>query len=138
MLLKILYLFVLLNICILPQTLLDVQKFRIYPGPLTQTEPVAAINPQNPSLIFVSAVTVNITGGFKSEGVYVSTDAGINWTGSDTCSGASVINHGGDPGVAITDNNRLVLSHIGYLYPGMYSNYSDDMTETWSSNNEIT
>jgi hypothetical protein len=136
--LKIFYLFLLFNFCILPQTLLDVPKFRIYPGPLTQTEPVAALNPGNSSLIFVSAVTVNISGGFKSEGVYVSTDGGLNWTGNDTCRGASIINHGGDPGVAVTDNNRLILSHIGYLYPGMYSNYSDDLTETWSSNNEIT
>ncbi len=136
--LKIFYLFVLMNICVVSQTMLDVPKFRIYPGPLTQTEPVAATNPLHPSLIFVSAVTVNISGGFKSEGVYVSTDNGLNWTGSDTCSGASIINHGGDPGVAITDNRRLILSHIGYLYPGMYSNFSDDMTETWSSNHEIT
>lgn len=118
--------------------MLDVPKFRIYPSPLTQTEPVAAITPQNDSLIFVSAVTVNITGGFKSEGVYVSKDGGFNWSGSDTCSGSSIINHGGDPGVAITDNGRLVLSHIGYLYPGMYSNYSDDLGQTWSPNNEIT
>ena len=135
---KVFYFLVLINISLLPQTVLDIPKFRIYPGTLTQTEPVAAVNPLNSSVIFVSAVTVNISGGFKSEGVYVSTDGGYNWTGSDTCSGQSIINHGGDPGVAITDNGRLILSHIGYLYPGMYSNYSDDLAATWSPNNEIT
>jgi Secretion system C-terminal sorting domain len=137
MLNKILYLIVLINLTAFSQTILDIQKFRIHPGTVTQTEPVATVNSQNSSLIFASDVTINVSDGFRSEGVYISTDGGFNWTGNDTCNGASIINHGGDPGVAITDSGRLILSHIGNLFPGMYSNYSDDMGITWSNNYTI-
>jgi hypothetical protein len=138
MFLRILSLLLLVNLAVLPQTLLDVPKFRIYPSTITQTEPVAAVHPQNSSIIFSSAVTININGQFKSEGIYISTDGGFTWTGNDTCTGQLIINHGGDPGVAITDNGRFILSHIGLQFPGMYSNYSNDMGETWSSSYTIT
>ena len=135
---RIFVLLVLLNIVILPQTLLDVPKFRIYPGSMTQTEPVATVHPQNSSIIFASAVTINITNGFRSEGVYTSSDGGYTWMGNDTCTGPSIVNHGGDPGVVVSNNNRLILSHIGNLFPGMFTNYSDDMGETWSAAKTIT
>jgi hypothetical protein len=138
MVLRILLLLVSINFIAFPQILLDVPKFRIYPGPLTQTEPVAAIHPQNSSIIFSSAVTINVSNGFRSEGVYTSTDGGFTWTGNDTCTGPSIINHGGDPGVAVTDNGRLILTHIGIQFPGMFSNYSDDLGETWSPSYTIT
>jgi hypothetical protein len=86
---------------------------RIFPGAVTQTEPVAAIHPTNPSMIFASAVTIDTRSGIRSEGVYVSTDGGQHWFGSDTCNGALLVNHGGDPGVAIDTNGRLILTHIG-------------------------
>jgi hypothetical protein len=135
---KILCLFVLLSFNMLPQVVLDIPKFRIHPGTSTQTEPVVTLHPQNSSFLFVSAVTFNVSTGFKSEGVYTSTDGGFTWAGNDTCTGPSITNHGGDPGVAITDNGRLILSHIGLQFPGMYSNYSDNMGETWSPSNTIT
>ncbi len=135
---KFLFLFVVLNFTLLAQTVLDVPKFRIYPSTITQTEPVASLNPQNSSIIFASAVTINLNPIFRSEGVYISTDAGYTWGGNDTCTGPSIINHGGDPGVAITDNGRLILTHIGIQFPGMFSNYSDDLGETWSPSYTIT
>jgi hypothetical protein len=138
MLLRFLFLLVLINFTILPQVVLDIPKFRIYPGPITQTEPVAVFHPQNSLIIFSSARTINVSNGFSSEGVYTSTDGGFTWTGNDTCTGQSIINHGGDPGVAIADNGRLILTHIGIQFPGMFSNYSDDMGETWSPSYTIT
>ncbi len=138
MFLKTLYLLILLNFTIFPQNVLDIPKFRIYPSTFTQTEPVATFNPLNSSIIFVSAVTFNVGTAFKSEGIYISTDGGYSWNGNDTCTGALITNHGGDPGVAITNSGRLILSHIGYLFPGMYSNFSDNLGETWSANNVIT
>lgn len=135
---KIIYLLVLFNFPLISQVVLDVPKFRIYPSTITQTEPVVATNPQNSSMIFVSARTFTVVGAFQSEGVYISTDGGYSWNGNDTCTGALITNHGGDPGVAITDSSRLILSHIGNLYPGMYSNYSNDMGENWSNNHTIT
>ncbi len=124
------YLFILTEIN--AQTLLDINKFRIYPSSVTQTEPVAAVHPLNNSFIFSSAVTFNLSNGFKSEGVYVTTDGGINWSGSDTCKGEFIFNHGGDPGVVITESGRLILSHIGAFFPGMYTHYSNDSGKTWS------
>ena len=120
------------------QSVLDVPKERIYPSSSTQTEPISTFNPLNDQLIFTSAVTLNVSAGFKSEGIYISQNGGDSWVGSDTCTGSSLINHGGDPGVAITNNGRLILTHIGFQFPGMYSNYSDDMGETWSSSKIIT
>ena len=114
------------------QSILDVQKIRIYPGTVTQTEPIAAVSPVDPSFIFASAVTININNFFKSEGVYTSTNGGLTWTGNDTCTGSYYLNHGGDPGVAITNTGRLILTHIGSLFPGVYSHYSDDSGKTWS------
>ena len=134
MFIKIIYLTILINFYILPQVALDVAKFRINPSTITQTEPVSTVSPQNSSIIFTSAVTIKVSDGFRSEGVYISTDGGYTWTGNDTCKGQSIFNHGGDPGVAVTDNDRLILSHIGNLYPGISSNYSDNMGETWSNN----
>ncbi|MEO8230807.1 MAG: T9SS type A sorting domain-containing protein [Ignavibacteriota bacterium] len=113
-------------------------NFRIYPSSVTQTEPNVAVSKTNPSLFFVSGVTINTANGFKSEGVYISTNGGTNWFGSDTCYGQSIINHGGDPGVSITSDNRLVLTHIGEVFPGVYSHYSDDFGATWSSAFTIT
>ncbi len=52
--------------------------------------------------------------------------------------GAQFINHGGDPGVAIGQNGRLILNHIGSIFPGVYSHYSDDMGQTWSNAFTIT
>lgn len=113
-------------------------SFRIFPSATTQTEPVIAIGKTTPQIFFASAVTINTTNAFRSEGVYVSTNFGISWFGSDTCKGQSIINHGGDPGVAVTSNNRLVLTHIGLVFPGIYSHYSDDLGATWSNAVTIT
>ena len=114
------------------QNILNVEKFRIYPSTVTQTEPIAAVSPVNPSFIFASAVTININNFFKSEGVYISTNGGLAWNGNDTCTGSYYLNHGGDPGVAIINSGRLILTHIGSLFPGVYSHYSDDSGKTWS------
>src|SRR5574338_136633 len=113
-------------------------NFRIFPSPVTQTEPLIAISKTDPNLFFASGVTFNTANGFKSEGVYISTNAGITWFGSDTCYGQLLVNHGGDPGVAITPDNRLILTHIGSVFPGVYSHYSDNHGLNWSNAYTIT
>ncbi len=134
---RIIYILVLINFTVLPQTILDLPKFRIYPSTITQTEPVVTISPSDNNTMFVSAVTIDVSTGFKSEGVYFSEDGGLTWSGNDKCNGASIYNHGGDPGVAITNTGRLILTHIGLQFPGMYANYSDDNGVAWSSNHTI-
>ncbi|MCX6161722.1 MAG: T9SS type A sorting domain-containing protein [Ignavibacteriae bacterium] len=113
-------------------------NFRIYPGSITQTEPIVTISPLNPLVMFASAVTINPTNGFRSEGIYITTNGGLNWSGSDTCTGAYLYNHGGDPGVAITNTGALVLTHIGSIFYGVYSHYSTNMGNTWSAAYTIT
>jgi hypothetical protein len=93
---------------------------------------VVAIHPANPLILFASAVTINTQSGFRSEGIYLSTDGGLHWSGSDTCTGANIINHGGDPGVAVDSAGRLILTHIGDAFPGVYSHFSDNLGAHWS------
>ncbi len=120
------------------QTQLHTPNFRIFPSPLAQTEPVITVSPVNPNLLFASAFTINTSTSFSSEGVYVSTDGGDHWFGNDTCKGELLTNHGGDPGVMIDSTGRLILSHIGSAFPGVYTHYSTDLGATWSSSQTIT
>lgn len=113
-------------------------SFRVFPSVVTQTEPVVAVHPADPSVFFASAVTINTGTGFFSEGVYVSTDGGMTWFGSDTCKGALLANHGGDPGVGITPGGKLILTHIGSVFAGVYGHTSTDMGATWSNAVTIT
>lgn len=113
-------------------------NIRIHPGAVTQTEPVIAVSPTDPLLLFSSARTINTTSGFSSEGVYVSTDGGTVWSGSDTCAGQLLANHGGDPGVMVAPGGRFVLTHIGSVFPGVYSHNSNDRGATWSAAVTIT
>jgi hypothetical protein len=113
------------------------QNNRIFASSITQTEPVIALHPTIPMTMFASGRTINTNGGFQSEGVYLTTNGGVTWFGSDTCKGASIDNHGGDPGIAIHPDGRLILTHIGLLQRGMYSHYSTDFGATWSNANTI-
>jgi hypothetical protein len=111
---------------------------RIFPSSVTQTEPVVSVHPENPNILFASAVTLNTNGGFTSEGVYITTNGGQSWFGSDTCRGALIQNHGRDPWVGISPSGRLIITHQSPVYPGVFSHYSDDLGATWSNAYVIT
>jgi hypothetical protein len=113
-------------------------NFRIYPSTITQTEPVIFVNSLNPLIIFASARTIN--GAFNNEGIYVSTNGGVNWRGTDTCRGEYINNHGGDPSVVIDKFGNFVITHIGNttISPGVYSHFSTDMGLKWSNSSTIT
>jgi hypothetical protein len=111
-------------------------NFRIFPSAFSQTEPIVCFNPNNRQIMFASSYTINpVLSGFTSEGVYVSTNGGYNWSGSDTCKGNNMNNHGGDPGISIDKNSVFIITHIGKqsVASGVYSHYSTDMGNTWSS-----
>jgi hypothetical protein len=108
-------------------------NFRIFPSTTTQTEPVVCFSPLNKQIMFASAYTINTSSAFRSEGVYVSTNGGYNWYGTDTCKGVNLQNHGGDPGVSIDKNGAFIITHIGSIITGVYSHYSTDMGSTWSN-----
>ncbi|MCX6164529.1 MAG: sialidase family protein, partial [Ignavibacteriae bacterium] len=111
-------------------------NFRIFPSTITQTEPIVCISPLNRNIMFASSRTIKPP--LYSEGIYVSTNGGYNWFGSDTCKGQSLQNHGGDPGVSIDKNGVFILTHIGLSFAGVYSHYSTDMGVNWSNAYTIT
>ncbi|RCK75917.1 MAG: Cell surface protein [Ignavibacteriae bacterium] len=111
-------------------------NFRIYPSNVTQSETFIVRHPIQPQILFACANTINLSTGFISEGIYVSTDAGVNWYGSDTCKGAPINFHRGDPGIAIDKNGTFILIRLGFI-PGLYSHYSTDNGVSWSIQKQI-
>lgn len=112
-------------------------SFRIYPSGVNQTETFITKHPSNLNILFASANTLNLMTGFKSEGIYVSTNGGGTWFGSDTCKGGTLTAHNGDPGIAIDKNGSFILVRLGQT-PGQYSHYSSDNGITWSNTRQIT
>ncbi|MBK8382027.1 MAG: sialidase family protein [Ignavibacteria bacterium] len=110
-------------------------NFRILPRAGSyQSEVIICRHPLNPLIMFGSSNAINNTGTlFISEGVYVTTNGGVNWFGSDTLQGAPIGNHGGDPGPTIDKNGVIIMSHLGYSTSGMFANYSSNNGATWSS-----
>ncbi|MCU0332907.1 MAG: hypothetical protein MUC75_06070 [Ignavibacteriaceae bacterium] len=47
--------------------------------------------------MFVACNTIIFNPFFVSEGCYATTNGGNSWYGSDTCKGAPITLHGGDP-----------------------------------------
>jgi len=113
------------------------ENFRLYPSNVSQTEVFIVTHPSNPDIIFSSANTIVFNPFFVSEGIYVTTNGGSSWYGSDTCNGAPIILHGGDPGITIDKNGTFILSRIGFS-AGLYSHYSNDNGLSWSNQKTIT
>lgn len=110
-------------------------SFRIHPSTSNQIEPAIVRHPGNPNIMFASAFTIRQS--FKSEGVYLTTNGGVDWFGSDTLNGSPITNHGGDPGPIIDKDGNLILTHQGGFIIGMFSNYSTNLGQTWSNNYQI-
>ncbi|MBK8549739.1 MAG: exo-alpha-sialidase [Ignavibacteria bacterium] len=130
-----LFLQFLLSIILFNNSYSQFPNFRIHPSSNHQIEPAIVRHPSNPLIMFASSFTVNTS--FRSEGIYVTTNGGLNWTGTDTCFGNPISNHGGDPGPVIDKDGRLILTHQGGFILGMWSNYSTDLGQTWSNNKLI-
>jgi len=110
------------------------QSYRIYPSGVTQTEPLIVRHPSNSNILFASANTINFSTGFISEGVYVTTNGGQLWYGSDTCNGSPITFHHGDPGIAIDKDGRFHLVRLGPEFsPGIYAHFSANNGTAWSS-----
>ena len=112
------------------------ENFRLYPSNVSQTEVFMVTHPSNPNIIFASANTILFVPFFISEGIYVTSDGGFNWYGSDTCKGEPITLHGGDPGITIDKDGTFILTRRGFS-PGLYSHYSTDFGITWSNQKTI-
>jgi hypothetical protein len=137
-----LFLFILVSSQILAQnlskesTLRIGENFRLYPSNISQTEVFISTHPSNPEIIFASANTIIFNPFFISEGIYVTTNGGIQWFGSDTCKGEPINLHGGDPGITINKDGVFILTRRGF-FAGLYSHYSTDSGITWSNQKTI-
>lgn len=114
-------------------------NYRLLPGTTSQSEVFITKHPTDPDILFATANTLKFTPSFfVSEGVYVTTDGGSSWFGSDTCKGANIFFHGGDPAIAIDKNGTFILTRKGTTtFPGIYSHYSNDLGNTWSAQKTV-
>ena len=111
----------------------DVQpNFRVHPSNATQSE-VPMTRGLDPNILFGSANVFIPTSFFFSEGVYVSTDGGNNWFGSDTCTASPISDHGGDPGPGVGPDGRLYMSYLPGSYNSIKVAYSTNFGSTWSA-----
>jgi hypothetical protein len=114
------------------------ENYRIYPSAVTQTEVFIVKSPVDENILFSSGNTLSFNPVlFISEGIYVTTNGGNSWQGSDTCKGEPIIFHGGDPGITIDKNGTFILTRKGRILIGLYSHYSTDNGQSWSSQQNI-
>ncbi len=114
------------------------EPYRIYPSTTNQIEPFITRHPTNPNILFASAMTYNPANAFLSEGIYVTTNGGASWRGNDTCTGAPITFHQGDPAVAIDKDGRFLLTRLGFpAGPGVYSHVSNNNGATWAPQRAI-
>ncbi len=113
-------------------------NYRIYPSPVNQTEVFIVASPLDQNILFTSCNTLTFIPFFISEGIYVTTDGGNTWKGNDTCTGEPITFHGGDPGIVIDKNGTFILTRLGRSpFIGLYSHYSIDQGQSWSSQKVI-
>ncbi len=111
-------------------------NIRVHPSNNTQSETPITRHPTNQSILFASSNAVNISATFFSEGMYASTNSGVNWYGSDTTPAAPIAGHGGDPAPAIGLNGYFYQSYLGrsgMTWTGLSAAYSTDNGITWSN-----
>ncbi len=109
------------------------ENYRIYPSSVTQTEVFIAKSPVDENILFSSCNTLTFIPFFISEGIYVTTNGGNSWQGSDTCKGEPTLFHGGDPGITIDKNGTFIITRLGRSpFAGLYSHFSSDSGQSWS------
>lgn len=110
--------------------------FKLFPSGVNQIEPLIVTHPLNPQILFASAYTLNTSATVRNEGVYVSTNGGINWFGSDIVNDGFSQFHNGDPGPCIDKNGVFILTHF-QTFSGqtnrIYSNSSTNLGVNWSA-----
>jgi hypothetical protein len=111
-------------------------NFRVHPSTHTQSETPIVTHPSNKNIMYGSANAGNFSPLFLSEGVYVTTDGGTSWFGSDTTNAVPINDHVGDPAPSIDLNGRFYMSYLG-LSDGLYVSNSIDYGNTWANATKI-
>ena len=113
---------------------------RVHPSSITQSEVPITRHPTNQQILFASSNAAKMSGSTLvsiSEGMYVSTDGGLTWSGSDTTTAAPIGNHGGDPAPVIGPNGYFYQSYLGYTSSGMFASFSSNNGATWANTTTI-
>ncbi len=109
--------------------------FKLFPSGVNQIEPLIVRHPLNPQILFASAYTINANASVRNEGVYVSTNSGLNWFGSDIVNDGFQQFHNGDPGPMIDKNGVFIITHF-QTFSGqtnrVYSNSSTNFGVNWT------
>ena len=108
-------------------------NFLVHPSFGTQSETPITRHPTNPLIMLASANTYRGATTF-STGVYVTTDGGLTWYGSDTLNNGTF--NSGDPGPAIDKDGRFHMSYIS-TSGNIGMSYSTDNGIVWSANVNI-
>ena len=103
-------------------------NFRVHPSAGTQSEVPIVRHPSNPLIMLASAITYR-GGSTFSTGVYVTTNGGLNWLGSDTLNNGGFSN--GDPGPMIDKDGRFLMSYITATF-SMGASYSTNNGINWA------
>jgi len=105
-------------------------NFRVLPNSNQQDEIVLTSNPSFPLLLFGSANTT--AGSAYSQGVYASTNGGVNWYGTDLMPNCP--NGASDPAPAIDKNGTFVFTTLNTTGSiSMIGLYSTNYGVNWSS-----
>lgn len=104
--------------------------FRVHPSLNPQSETPIVRHPTNPNIMFASANTFS-GGSAYSTGVYVTTNGGLNWSGSDTLNNGT-FNYG-DPAPSIDYNGKFYMSFIAQT-GNMAVSYSTNNGLNWVPN----
>lgn len=105
------------------------QNFRVFPdNDILQVETPLIVSPQNPQIFAGASITDEVAGG-HSLGFFISTNGGLNWTGTNDVRPGET-NAGGNPSIGINSSGKIVLS---YLYQKIDSKYG--LKVTTSTNN---
>ncbi len=111
-------------------------SFRVHPTTnSTQSEVPITRHPLNPNIMYGSANTVDLGVTFISEGMFLTTNGGATWFGSDTTAAAPITDHSGDPAPFIAPNGTIGISYL--LGNGIGASVSTNMGVTWAATSTI-
>src|ERR1035438_5058197 len=113
-------------------------SFRVHPSTFIQSEVPIVTHPTNKNIIYGSSNSVRLSPTlFISEGVYVTSDGGSNWSGSDTTNAEPLTDHGGDPAPSIDMNGIFYQSYLSFNNAGLWVTNSTNNGNTWSNATKI-
>ena len=113
-------------------------SFRVHPSTFIQSEVPIVTHPTNKNIIYGSSNSVRLSPTlFISEGVYVTSDGGSNWSGSDTTNAEPLTDHGGDPAPSIDMNGIFYQSYLSFNNAGLWVTNSTNNGNTWANATKI-